>query len=144
MRIIKFNFDKLLKGLVFIFGCTLLISQLYMTVTKFNSYFSEFDAVYTISDSVANNSFDLKLKLTGISADQRVLVLCNGEPVARFNDSEISVTVNNNSVIEIDGRCILKPFKVEIVNEDISACNNILKAVDVRSNIAMLGRLIME
>lgn len=144
MRIIKFNFDKLLNGLVFVFGCTLLISQLYMTVSNFNSYFSEFDAVYTIADSYENVSADFKLKLVGIPPDENILVLSNGEAVGCFNESVIDITIDNNSVIEIDGRKIKKQFKVVILNKGISADYDIPNEVVVKSNIAMLGRFLIN
>jgi len=144
MRIIKFIFDKLLNGLVFVFACILIISQLYMTVSKLDSYFSEFDAIYTVAESYEKKTVDLKIKLIGLPPDGSVFVLSNGEAVACFTDKVIDVTIKNNSVIEIDGRRVKKQFKVEILNADVSAEYDIPNEVVVKSNIAMLGRLIID
>ncbi len=132
MRGIKINIDKIIYNFVFILASLLIISQVVLTVNNAHVYTS------------ANNTdkvFNVTLKLCDFKPDENIAILSNGDIVAYFVNETIELTVNNNSVLEIDGRKINNSFSVEVISKD-KTLTDIPNKITVNSNIAMVGRFI--
>lgn len=146
MRIVKINFEKLLNSVVFIVATTVILAQTILTIPKLNSYFcnlSNKEYVETFSTSELNKTAEVTFELDSFEPNTAIKILQNGEEIGCFTDKKITVTVYENSVLEIDGRVIKKPFTVNVIY-DKSVDSKLSNKIIVDSNIAMVGRIFIK
>ena len=114
---IYINLSKAYKITIFILTAVLLIAQLALTTPGARvvlTYIDKFEGVYTNAENYSSKLGELKLILEGINPSADIEVLQNGKTIAFFYDNAITITVSDNSVIEIDGRDISEPFVVRV------------------------------
>lgn len=146
MRFLKIDFEKLLKILVLLFAVTVVAVQIIICIPELNILFCRItnrEYIETFSQSELVKSSEISLELIGIEPNSNIFVLLNGEEVAVFNQQNVKVVVFDNSVIEIDGRGVNKPFKVVISSSD-EIRYDFDETVFVDRNIAMGGRIFID
>ena len=143
MRFIKFDFDKMLNNAVFVIAFIMIVSQLIITVPTV-SRLCGISSVSTSAEIFEEKTAVLRLALLNIPEDERIYVLQNGQSVACFSYSQTEVTVSDNSVIEIDGRAVKRPFDVEISVISGDVVSSLPEKIHVDSSIAMIGRVFLR
>jgi hypothetical protein len=140
------NVRKLYRAAMAVLVSALLLAQLALTTPGARTVLTFIDRFEGggVADS-AGTLAELTLSLIGAEPAPEIEILQNGQPVAVFYDREIKITVSDNSVIEIDGRKIKKPFTVEITAVSPNAAlENNTASVAVNSNISRIGRIFIK
>ena len=147
-NILNKNIEKALFLLSFIFLSILIISQIGLMNNATRTFFTDIDSYEGIDiNDVSNmtNYGQLKLKLIGIEPNSNIKVLVNGYEKYVFDKEIISIAVKNNSLIEIDGTKMKKPFSVKIINVSSNIASNLKsKKISVSSNIEILARIFLK
>ena len=87
----------------------------------------------------------VSISLENVHEYENIYILVNGKLVSAFHSSSIILNVRNNSLIEIDGRKIKKPFDAKITSFSKNiVVQNITYSVCVKSNIVLLFRTILK
>jgi hypothetical protein len=147
-RPIVINVSKAYRSLLAIVLSLLLLSQFVLTtpgVRAVLTYIDKFEGIYANSQAARPTLVEITLLLVDAQPSADIEILQNGQPIAIFYEREISITVSDNSVIEIDGRKVKNPFSVKVINipSDIEA-ENIEETVVVNSNISLIGRIFIK
>jgi len=144
---IYINLSRMFKITVYILTALLLTAQLALTIPGARTVLTFVDRLEGVGDSsgVTTALGEIKLTLDGIEPSSSIDVLQNGRSVMFFYDREISLTVSDNSVIEIDGTSINTPFTVRVskLSDNIKIENDAV-SVEVNSNISILGRIFIK
>ncbi|MDR0930372.1 MAG: hypothetical protein LBM38_01300 [Clostridiales bacterium] len=143
---------KLLSVLfIILFG----VSVIALGITQLLLVFPEGrDALYSRAENVGNaNNIalgELTLALNGEPSDN-IKVLQNGKVIALFNKPTITITVSDNSVIEIDSSADIaktdENSKRQVMLHDVSA--NVILAynyspIEIKSGVSTLCRVIIK
>ncbi|OQB15904.1 MAG: hypothetical protein BWY15_00030 [Firmicutes bacterium ADurb.Bin193] len=141
------NLGKLYRVAMFVLIPVLLATQLALTTPGYRAvltFIDKFEGAYS-SENERSALGELTLTLEGTEPSPDIEILQNGQPVSVFYDKTITITVSDNSVIEIDGRKIKTPFFVVItaVSENIEIENN-PDILEVKSNICYVGRIFIK
>ncbi len=143
---IYINVHKTYRLVMTALVAALLLTQLALTSPAARSALTFTDRLEGVSgDGRASMLGEIKLTLVGAAPSSEIEVLQNGQTIAFFFDREVTLTVSDNSVIEIDGRASKEPFVVNVhtVSPNITIENSVT-AAEVRSNIALIGRVFVK
>ncbi|MCK9479691.1 MAG: hypothetical protein M0R40_09395 [Firmicutes bacterium] len=146
--LIIFNINKVYRVLLFVFVSALLISQLALTLPAGRAVLTNtdnFEGIYKNGENQPSTLAEITLTLVDAQPCPDIEILQNGQPIAIFYEEKIKVTVSDNSVLEIDGRRVNKPFSVVVSdipsNIDIE---NIANIAQVNSDISLIGRIFVK
>ena len=144
---IYINLSSMFKITVYALTALLLIAQLALTTPGARAVLVVVDRLEGAADSSGDTAAlgEIKLILEGIEPSSSIEVLQNGRSVMFFYDREVSLTVSDNSVIEIDGTSINTPFAVRVnkLSDNVTIENDAV-LVEVNSNISVLGRIFIK
>jgi len=127
---------------------SLVIVQIGLVNEETRTIFTNISEYEGVNINDLNNIFtqgELSLQLIGINPDNQISVLLNGVPSYYFDVDNIVIKVKNNCVVEIDGTKVKAPFRVKITGSSDNIATNCLgKEIEVRSNIAVLTRILLK
>ncbi|NLB82507.1 MAG: hypothetical protein GX800_13070 [Clostridiaceae bacterium] len=147
-KAIIFNVNKIYLNILIIVLSALMLSQFVLTFPNARAVFTNterFESLYKNADDSTSSLAELTLLLTGTEPTSDIEFMQNGQPIAVFYDRKITVTVSDNSVLEIDGTRVKDPFSVQIIemSSNIDA-ESISSSVNVNSNISFVGRIFIK
>mgnify|MGYP000887719318 CR=1 FL=1 len=152
MRIFKnfrifLNIHKAYKAVMLVLTVVLLFVQLALTNPNGRSvltFIDKYEGGLSLDSNVSQLG-EIKLSLVGAEPSAHIEILQNGQPIAYFYDTQITITVSDNSVIEIDGRRVKESFSVEITEMTPNIqIENAATVAEVNSNIAPIGRVLIK
>lgn len=147
-KLIIFNINKFYRNLLLLLLSILLLSQLVLTLPGGRAVLTDadnFEGIYKNGENPSATLAEITLTLIDAQPGSDIEILQNGQPIAIFYNENIKVTVSDNSVLEIDGRRVNKPFSVSVsgIPSNIDA-ENITDIVHVNSNISLIGRIFVK
>ena len=125
----------------------LLSSQLGLTIPAVRTALTNVSDYESAAGMTEDNTQlgEITLSLKGLEANTDIKVLQNGEIVAFFTQNTMTVTVCNNSLIEIDGTKVENKFSVSIDNQSQNiSFSDETREVVVDKNIVILTRVFVK
>jgi hypothetical protein len=137
----------IIKSIFALCVLTLLVVQLVMTMPQARDALAEQMSGMPASNAVRVGVTlgELVLTLEGVQPTNNIKVLQNGIPISVFNQRTISVMVEDNSLIEIDGSNTREGFRVilDSHSENVELFNGATE-VALQENIAILDRILVN
>jgi len=148
LKIFKFEGVKIEKILVITFTvcfCLLIISQFLMQNPNIRMFLTQEEAVEGAFLDKADELYDkglIVLEIETCNNMEDTWVLVNGQKVTCFKKSQISLSVKDNDLVEIDGTKANNVFRAKITS--CSENINLLidnSGMDINRNISILARV---
>lgn len=143
----KINIEKVLF-VSFIAAFTILIiaqaALITPSVRTFMTGRTEFEGKQLGLEEYLYDEGKITLELFRDQTDSGVKILVNGDEVAAFNNSVVSLTVRDGDVVEIDGSSLDSPAEIAVVSKTSNISDECLKKTVVKGNVKLLTQVRMK
>ncbi len=136
---------KIFISLLFVFAFfVMVISQIFLKNDFFKNKLSvlyEMESMYVYSEKMESCGY-VVIEISAPS--ENLFLMQNGEKILNLSKKQVKINVQDNSVIEVDGRKNDAICKIKITEISDNTEGFYEKEIEVKSNIVILGRFFVK